>query len=146
MKTVLFDIDGTLADIEHRRHLVEGDNPDWAKFFDLMGSDSVNLPVAELYLALWSSTSFECVLVSGRPEEYRPVTEQWLTWNEIPFNRLLMRRAKDNRKDAIVKEEILKQLLSEGADIAFTVDDRQSVVNMWRRNGITCFQCAEYEG
>ena len=111
-----------------------------------MGSDSVNLPVAELYLALWSSTSFECVLVSGRPEEYRPVTEQWLTWNEIPFNRLLMRRAKDNRKDAIVKEEILRQLLSDGAEIAFAVDDRQSVVDMWRSNGITCFQCAQYDG
>lgn len=146
MKLVLFDIDGTLADIDHRRHLVDGDDPDWRAFFDSMGSDSVNAPVAELYRTIWNSPNFECVLVTGRPEDHRPVTEQWLTWNEIPFERLIMRKAKDNRKDAIVKEEILCELIRDGAEIAFVVDDRQSVVDMWRRNGITCFQCAVYDG
>lgn len=30
---------------------------------------------------------------------------------------------------------------TQGKDILFTIDDRQSVVDMWRANGITCLQC-----
>jgi len=146
MNLVLFDIDGTLADINHRRHLVEGEDSNWAGFFDLMGADSVNESVAGLYRELWNSEVYECVLVTGRPEEYRKVTEQWLIWNEIPFERLLMRQSKDNRADHLIKEEVLESLVSKGERIAFVVDDRQSVVDMWRRNGVTCFQCADYQG
>lgn len=145
MSLVLFDIDGTLANIDHRRHLVENEPPKWFEFFDLMGSDSVNEPVAGLYRELWMSERYQCVLVTGRPEQYRAVTEQWLIWNEIPFGRLIMRAEKDNRKDHLIKQEILSDLISQGETIAFVVDDRQSVVDMWRRNGVTCLQCAVYE-
>jgi len=48
MKTVLFDIDGTLADINHRRHHVEGDNAHWHAFFEEMGTDTVNQPVVDM--------------------------------------------------------------------------------------------------
>ncbi|WP_440616208.1 phosphatase domain-containing protein [Cysteiniphilum sp. 6C5] len=68
-------------------------------------------------------------------------TEQWLIWHEIPFDRLIMRKGKDNRKDAIIKKEILGLLRQEGKEILFAVDDRQQVVDMWRENGITCLQC-----
>ena len=27
-KTIIFDVDGTIADVEHRRHLVSGGNKD----------------------------------------------------------------------------------------------------------------------
>ena len=30
--TVIFDLDGTLADIEHRRVFLANDRPDWARF------------------------------------------------------------------------------------------------------------------
>ncbi len=52
-----------------------------------------------------------------------------------------MRKGKDNRKDAIIKKEILGLLRQEGKEILFAVDDRQQVVDMWRENGITCLQC-----
>lgn len=140
-QTVLFDIDGTLADIEHRRPFLDRDPPDWRSFNDEMGGDTPNAAVVALYKTLWASPDYELVLVSGRSETSRALTEQWLAWNEIPFGRLLMRPAKDSRADHIVKEEILDQLLAEGRTILFTVDDRQQVVDMWRRRGITCLQC-----
>ena len=142
MKTILFDIDGTLALIDHRRPLLEGDRPNWKSFNKLMEEDTPNPPVVELYRTLWDSQKFHIVLVSGRSEEYRNVTESWLTWNSIPFNRLLMRPKGDFRSDVEIKQEILDQLQSEGSKISFVVDDRNSVVDMWRRNGITCLQCA----
>jgi len=140
-QTVIFDIDGTLADIRHRRGLLEGDRPDWNRFNAMMGDDIPNEPVVTLYKSLWETRQFDMVLASGRNEKHRAVTEQWLIWNEIPFGRILMRADKDSRADHIIKQEILDMLLGEGRRIAFTVDDRQQVVDMWRRNGITCLQC-----
>lgn len=140
-KTVLFDIDGTLADIEHRRIYLDQEPPNWAKFNASMGDDTPNQAVVDLYQILWKSGVYDILIVTGRHETSRKVTETWLAWNEIPFSRILMRAAKDNRPDHIIKEEILDALLAEGHDIAFTVDDRQQVVDMWRRRAITCLQC-----
>ncbi|MDO6755970.1 hypothetical protein Q4598_06995 [Phaeobacter inhibens] len=143
MLTALFDIDGTLAKIDHRRPLVVGKKPDWKTFNSLMGDDVPNEPIVDLYRALWETKRYELILVSGRGEEFRSVTETWLTWNLIPFGKLLMRPQGDFRSDVEIKQEILDGLLSEGKTISFVVDDRDSVVEMWRRNNITCLQCAE---
>jgi phosphoglycolate phosphatase-like HAD superfamily hydrolase len=141
MKTIIFDIDGTLADIAHRRAFLEQEKPNWAAFNDAMGDDTPNTPVVSLYKTLWESGEYDIILTSGRSEQDRKITEQWLTWNEIPFGRLEMRQDKDNRADHIIKQEILDKLRAESKDILFAVDDRQQVVDMWRRNGITCLQC-----
>lgn len=46
------------------------------------------------------------------------------------------------RTDLIKKEmiEICEKKL--GGKIVMAIDDRDSVVKMWRENGITCLQCA----
>jgi len=141
VKTVIFDIDGTLADIEHRRRFLDGTRPDWRRFNAAMGDDTPNLPIVNLYKVLWASGAYDLQIVTGRNEAFRKITETWLTWNEIPFNRVLMRADKDQRTDNIIKGDILAQLRAEGRDIAFAVDDRQQVVDMWRANGVTCLQC-----
>jgi hypothetical protein len=141
--TVLFDIDGTIADIKHRRSYLDGSTPDWRSFNSKMGDDTPNYPVVELYKTLWDSERYHMFLVSGRGEEHRKITETWLTWNSIPFERLLMRPRKDFRPDVEIKQEILLQLKAEGKEISFVVDDRNSVVDMWRKNNVTCLQCAE---
>ncbi len=140
-KTILFDIDGTLADIKHRRSFLDQDKPDWKSFNAAMGDDAPNTAIIEFYETLWNIAKYELILISGRSEEHRKLTEQWLIWNKIPFSTIKMRSHNDFRADHIIKEEILKSLLSEGKDILFVVDDRQQVVDMWRRNGITCLQC-----
>lgn len=78
-----------------------------------------------------------------KPYRYRKITEQWLTWNVISFGDMYMRGDNDFRSDHVIKEEILGHLLSRGKRILFVVDDRQQVVDMWRRNGITVLQCDE---
>lgn len=145
IKIVLFDVDGTLANIDHRRHILEEDPHNWKDFFAVMGDDVPNQEIVDLYKLLWSSDQYECVIVSGRPEQYRHLTEQWFIWNNIPFDRLIMRMEKDQRPDHVIKEEIFNALCEEGKTIAFVVDDRQSVVDMWRRNGLLCLQCAAHE-
>lgn len=139
---VLFDIDGTIALIDHRRPLLDGNKPDWRSFNSKMGDDTPNYPVVDLYKTLWDSQKYQLILVSGRGEEYRRITEIWLTWNSIPFDKVLMRSLNDFRPDFEIKQEILDQLRAEGNEISFVVDDRSSVVDMWRSNGIVCLQCA----
>lgn len=139
--TVIFDIDGTLADVRHRRAFLEQSPPDWKSFHAAMGDDTPNANIVLLYQTLWESGRFDLILVSGRHESSRALTEQWLIWNGMEFGRLLMRRDGDSRADHLIKEELLDQLLAEGRTIAFTVDDRQQVVDMWRRRGLTCLQC-----
>ena len=141
MKTIIFDIDGTLADIKHRRSFLGQEKPDWSAFNDAMGDDTPNTPVVALYKTLCNSGEYDIILTSGRSEKDRKITEQWLTWNEITFDRLEMRPDKDNRADYIIKQEILDMLRAEGKEVLFAVDDRQQVVDMWRKNGVTCLQC-----
>lgn len=85
---------------------------------------------------------YRLIIVSGRSSECREDTERWLRENRIPYSELHMRVEGDYRADDIVKEEILHNQLA-GLDIAFVVDDRNRVVEMWRRNGLTCYQVAE---
>lgn len=141
-QVVVFDIDGTLADIEHRRKFLDAGKPDWERFHAGVDGDTPNTPVVALYKTLWDSGRFKLVLTSGRAEKWRAFTENWLFWNDIPFSELLMRPDRDNRADHHLKQEFLDRLVARGDVILFAVDDRQQVVDMWRRNGITCLQCA----
>lgn len=142
-KVVIFDIDGTLADIRHRRVFLNSVVPDWKSFNSTMGDDVPNKPIVELYKVLWETQKYEIILVSGRGEEYRDITERWLVWNEIPFHALMMRASGDYRPDVKVKKDILQQIRAVYGEVLFAVDDRQQVVDMWRENGVTCLQCAE---
>ena len=78
MKTILFDIDGTLADLNGREEFLKQEPPDWKNFNAKMEEDIPNTPVVELYRTLYESRKFEIILVSGRQERFRKATETWL--------------------------------------------------------------------
>ncbi|MBN4075276.1 MAG: hypothetical protein COA71_03810 [SAR86 cluster bacterium] len=145
MKTILFDIDGTLADNWHRQHLVQAESPDWDSFFEMMSEDSQNVPVVELFKALQESQKYRIILVSARPERYRIQTESWLDSHDIVSEHLYMREDGDRRPDFKVKKDMLDKILEDKHDIIFVVDDRTQTVKMWRENNITCLQCADHD-
>jgi hypothetical protein len=139
---IIFDIDGTLADIEHRRHYVFAKPKNWKAFNAGAAYDSVNIPVALMAYNMYMC-GHRIILCSGRTSDMRTVTETWLSENKIHYNRLYMRPEKDYRSDDIVKEELLDQIIKDGFDPKCVFDDRKRVVDMWRRRGIPCFQVAE---
>jgi hypothetical protein len=63
--TVLFDIDGTLANIDHRRAFLTKEPPDWKAFNAEMGNDVPNPIAVSLYKALRNANSYELILVTG---------------------------------------------------------------------------------
>jgi hypothetical protein len=135
----IFDIDGTLADISHRKHHVEKKPKDWDAFFQGMSQDKVIHSIARLCNILYAS-GLKILLCSGRSEEHRAETVQWLAENGVNYHELILRRDGDRRTDTIVKREMLAGL--DRSKILFVVEDRNGVVDMWRSEGLICLQCA----
>lgn len=146
-KCFIFDIDGTLADCQHRRHLVElsetRKKKDWDKFFALAPKDPVLEPVAMVFRALVAR--YPILIVSARRFEEREATTKWLRQNGLWAypKKLYMREKDDKRDDDVFKHEVLQQIRAEGWEPVGVFDDRKRVVDMWRREGLTCFHVAE---
>jgi hypothetical protein len=133
---LIVDLDGTLA--------LRGDRSpyDWSR----VSEDTVNDPIRDLVFALAWTYSLDVVFVSGRSDECRPATKQWLTdviggrYDHAP---LLMRTSGDNRPDAIVKREIFDRHIRGKYNVKYVIDDRARVVAMWRSLGLTVLQVAD---
>jgi hypothetical protein len=144
----IFDIDGTLADPTHRLPLLlNGCGPDrWRQFYAACGDDKPIMPTIITMHGLITAGA-DVWLFSGRSDEVRDKTIQWLQqhvrWTGNPAE-LVMRRQGDYRADHIVKKEFYDRMLLDDRERLIAIfDDRQQVVDMWRRQGITCYQVAD---
>lgn len=141
-RVVLVDVDGTLADVRHRlRHIQGGGRKNWKAFFATMDRDTPIQETIDWVRDL--AREHTIVILTGRPEDYRAVTERWLRRHEVPFERLVMRPRGDHRPDYVVKAEVLREFPRER--IQLVIDDREPVCAMWRRQGIPCHQVASDE-
>ena len=137
----IFDLDGTLCNVDHRLHHVrKTGKKDWKAFFEALPQDSVNLAISDILDRL--CLDYQIILCSGRPEKYRTLTMGWLGANDIQYDKLFMRQNGDYRPDNVVKEEIYLNHIEPNYTIMGVFDDRQQVVDMWRSHGLTCLQCA----
>lgn len=140
-KAIIVDIDGTLADVEHRVHHVRKTQKDWSAFNQAMGEDQLNIWCAKLIEAM-QKAGYAILFVTGRDDDYREKTEAWMQQHGIYFDKLFMRTAVDFRSDSEVKKEIYLKEIKNNWDVLFVVDDRLSVVKMWREElGLVCLQC-----
>lgn len=144
---IIVDIDGTVADPSHRLHLVKdlppGQKPDWEEFFARVEQDATNEPIVDLVWRLGSTRGTSLIGCTGRPERIRSKTARWLNAAGLFFDALYMRADGDHRPDHLVKRDLLKQMRLDGFDPKIAIDDRSSVVAMWRSEGLICLQCAE---
>lgn len=143
MNTIIFDIDGTIADLNHRLHHIANFPKDYESFHSECHNDTPIEPIINLMIDMYAR-GYKILLVSGRTDRVKPETVQWLKRHMVPYHKLYMRKNGDWRSDVIVKSEILDEILAKGHFINFVVDDRTSVVKMWRDRGLTCLQCREW--
>ena len=145
-KTIIFDLDGTLANIDVRKKLATKPNGklDWDIFFD---SDNIKLdvpnePVVKM-AQMFAEDGFTIIIFSGRSDKTKDSTRYWLTHNIIPFHKLVMRDSKTNHftPDDILKKDMLDKHVDIN-DVFLVVDDRDKVVKMWRDLGLNTFQVA----
>lgn len=187
----IFDLDGTLADLKHRRHFVAlqdgsvvtsrhfdkgiyrgphatiADNcwieiagtgqwafhnsdvkfkPNWDAFHAACVDDT---PIKSVIVLLETLAQHADIWVwSGRMETVYAETLAWL-YHNIDFQDrtvgevLKMRPAGDYTVDHKLKESWLHAMSPEDrARLVCVFDDRNQVVDMWRRNGVVCCQVA----
>ena len=141
----IFDIDGTVANIEHRVHkLKEIDNPDrWDEFYSMCDKDVKNMPVIETLNRILASGA-EVYFFTGRVEAVRDKTEKWLLLNlYIGEVNLTMRPDGNYTPDHLLKDKWYNSMFDvDKKRLVAVFDDRQSVVDMWRSNNVACFQVA----
>jgi predicted kinase len=131
-KTLLVDIDGTLA------HMTGRGAHDYHRVYE----DELDFVVASI-VQRYKDDGYTIVILSGRNDGCKDVTEQWLQDKKVPYDLLLMRKEGDFRQDAIVKQEIFDAYVRDKFDIEFVLDDRNQVVKMWRDNGLKVLQVAD---
>lgn len=150
VKTIVVDIDGTIANIEHRLKFVENKPKDWAKFYSeeqmLLDKPIENniAIVADLGI------SFHIVFCTGRPERLREITENFLNfylekeYHSENFDfKLLMRKDGDKRADDIIKPELLENAGLRPDNVLVILEDRVRNVVNFRKLGFNVFQVAE---
>lgn len=144
--TIIFDIDGTLADLSHRLKWVSGEVKDWERFYQDVCGDEVIVPIAQLF-ALYASSlpsSSKLICITGRPERTRSATLKWFREKIGPEpDAIYMRKDHDFRPDVEIKREWVEKLREEGHNIILAFEDRDRVVKMYRDLGIQCCQVAE---
>ncbi len=103
---VVFDIDGTLAKINHRlHHIIEGEK-DWKAFHDGIPNDIPNDSVITL-LRIMKTAGYRIILSTGRFEKGRERTEKWLAKHLIFHHDLFMRPNGDFRPDHGRKDNLI---------------------------------------
>jgi hypothetical protein len=134
-KAIICDLDGTLAIIDHRSPY------DASTAID----DVLNAPIGNILEVYSHQTLYDIrvILVTGRYDTYRKQTEEWLKKYAINYEKLIMRKAGDKRKDSIIKKELYEKNIKDHYDVVFVLEDRDQVVKMWREElGLTCLQVA----
>lgn len=128
----IFDIDGTVAHMNGRSPY------DYSR----VSEDVHDEFVVEMALTL-RDAGHQIIFVSGRKDWCLGDTMEWLDWHFGGLSYLLyMREADDNRNDSIVKYELFNKYVKDHWWVQGVFDDRQRVVDMWRKIGLKCYQVA----
>lgn len=136
---IIVDIDGTLA------HIADGRSPyDASRAMNDSLDDAVSVITAMMY-----NHGYKVILLTGRHEEHRQVTEEWLEANDVQYDELYTRMEYDvdekgkRLDDAIVKKRLYETHVKNRFNVKFILDDRNRVVDMWRSLGLKCLQVAD---
>ena len=146
---IIFDIDGTLYDHNHRLKYLFTDPPDWKRFKSDIHLDKKISEVNNLLITLHKD--HRIIFCTGRDRSLEEITISQILKlyinSSIYIDKsklfLYMRAVNDMRQDDAVKQDLLKDMQNDGLDPKVVFEDRKSVVNMWRKNGLICLQVAE---
>ena len=141
-QTIIFDVDGTIADVEHRRQFVNGNN-DWDSFRKETVNDTPVqwvCDIAKRFIAQGDEVAF----FSARNESERDITEKQISdWIGDGHKGVFLRPDDDFTPDDVFKSELADKFIDMGGKIDLIFDDRQKVVDMWRDKGFTVVQVAD---
>ncbi len=123
---VCFDLDSTLASTVHRRFLVPDIKAGRATWHDYSMFCAKDAPVAgTVALARMLYPSRLICIVSGRSTRAEDLTREWLSRNDVPFDRVILRS--DDIDNKLFKVNSVRQLQAEGLSVELFVEDWNEV-------------------
>lgn len=134
-ETVVFDLDGTIADtMKYEKHHKgkKGKNSAFAQEALEVG---VNTNILDKMKKARESGD-NVVILTARSAHYREETKKWLHKNEIPYDALVMRPTDNKEKDQKVKRELLEEDILPKFDVKKAYDDRKKNRKMFEKLGI----------
>jgi len=135
---VVFDLDGTLADTSSRLHFITVKPKDYEGFHQASVYASPIAHIKPVYWGFWRQR-IPIEIWTGRPKKYEVLTRNWLDrWGFSGCRRLMMRPDGDSRPDVELKKNWLDECGLYKPMLVF--EDRTRVVEMYRENGVPCFQ------
>lgn len=143
---VIFDYDGTLSDGTHRLHLLPTKDlhltESWSEFNRAAADDAPITDTIQVMNAMWLA-GFTVIILTGRSDEVEQESIEWLDRHHARYDYMIMRRASDNRKDTVIKQEVLETIGLEHIIAAW--DDSPSVIPFFRSLGITTYAVTAYD-
>jgi phosphoglycolate phosphatase-like HAD superfamily hydrolase len=140
----IFDVDGTLANVDPYLHLVRGSNRDYDAFHEASIDALPNIGVVEM-LNNAVSDQHAILVVTSRKEKYRGLTSMWLAKNNIRSHGLFMRADNDNRPDYEAKKDMLDKI-NRLWDVLHAIDDNPNVIRLWEDNNIPTTKIGNWDG
>lgn len=140
----VFDVDGTLANVDPYLHHVRGSNRDYEAFHEASIDALPNIEVIEI-LNNAVSDCHAILVVTSREEKWRGLTCKWLASNDVRSHALFMRADGDRRPDYEVKKDILDKI-NEHWFIVHAVDDNPNVIRLWEEYGIATTKIGAWDG
>lgn len=142
---VIVDFDGTLSDGKHRLHLLPTKDlhltESWSEFNSASKHDAPISDTIAVVNAMYDA-GYAVIILTGRSDEVMSESIYWLQKYGVNFDFIVMRRASDNRKDTIIKEEVLRAIGLE--NIVACWDDSPTVIKHLRGLGLTVYQVIDY--
>ena len=124
-KAILVDIDGTLS-------VLNGRNP---FKYNEAGSDTLNKPIADL-VNLYKNAGYSVILLTGREDYSRRVTEDWLLRHGIDYEVLFMRPSGDYCKSTTLKRRIYEENIAPHYEVELVLEDFDKNIIMFNELGL----------
>ena len=140
----IYDVDGTLANVDPYLHYVRGSNKDYDAFHEASVDALPNYDVVQM-LNNSVADQHAILIVTSRKEKYRGLTSMWLAKNNIRSHGLFMRADNDNRPDYEAKKDMLDKI-TKLWNVVHAVDDNPNVIKLWEDHNIPTTKIGTWDG
>lgn len=137
-KIILFDLDNTVADMDHRLPLIDRLEPDWDAFESNCDKDDPIVPTILLMRALHHQ--HQVWIWTGRSDAVWGKTTTWLSNYGVPFDQLIMRQYGDQRPTVSIKRNWLNDNPVPKDRVLCAFDDDPNIIKMLNSEQVLAYQ------
>lgn len=136
---VFLDCDGTLFDNQADSYRYINNNnrkKNFDAFYRSIKNARVNRKVLDMVNKMHEDDGLDIFVVTGRTDDYAEVLTDAVLRSGVLANRIIMKRAGDNRPSCDHKRDVLHKVRNSGIAVVHAIDDRDKDLNMFIAEGV----------